>query len=351
MDAMDDVAKDTVKLIASSRDSEGIVQDLNDVLFRWSMESVNTFLLDTRLGTLDRDCDGDAMDTVTSIVGVFRCMQKLMFDIPLYKKFRTPMWRTFEKYCEKAVQCSLRIVDERLKELNEQGAIDTDKRQCLVSYLLAAQGLSNFEISVTMMELMVGSVETASNSLMWTLYLLCKNPMCQQKLFNEIKEVIGNDCDEITPDMMNRLKYTKACIKESLRLYPVTFATSRLLNEDIDVLGYHLPAGTHVQANIKSLCQDETVFPDPKSFVPERWLNVRNEDMGVANLVWGHGARMCIGRRLAEQEMYLGLARIISRFQVFYPNTAEPDPVLHTVMTTAKPMSMKFMERSQLEAA
>jgi len=38
MDAMDDVAKDTVKLIASSRDSEGIVQDLNDVLFRWSME-------------------------------------------------------------------------------------------------------------------------------------------------------------------------------------------------------------------------------------------------------------------------------------------------------------------------
>jgi len=56
------------------------------------------------------------------------------------------------------------------------------------------------------------------------------------------------------------------------------------------------------------------VFPDPKSFVPERWLNVRNEDMGVANLVWGHGARMCIGRRLAEQEMYLGLARVIQLY-------------------------------------
>ena len=66
---------------------------------------------------------------------------------------------------------------------------------------------------------------------------------------------------------------------------------------------------THVQANTCTLCRDETVFPDPHSFRPERWMEEkRSEEMGAVNLIWGHGARMCIGRRLAEQEMYLGLA-------------------------------------------
>ena len=38
MDLMDDVAKDLVTLLAEVRDDNSIVQDLNDILFRWSME-------------------------------------------------------------------------------------------------------------------------------------------------------------------------------------------------------------------------------------------------------------------------------------------------------------------------
>ncbi|XP_067934665.1 cytochrome P450 10-like [Watersipora subatra] len=348
MEPMDDVAKDLVELLALSKDDNAIVHDLNDILFRWSMESVNTFLLDARLGTLKEVPDVDTMEVVTNIIGVFRCMQKLMFDLPFYKSFPTPMWRKFENHCGRAIGASLKIVNQRLEELNQGGEVDENKRQCLVSYLLAGQGLSNFEIGVMLVELMVGSVETASNSLMWTLYLLSKNPGCQQTLFNEVQEVLGSDCDVITPEMMEKLRYTKACIKEAQRLYPVTFATSRLLNEDVEILGYRVPAGTHIQANTCTLCRNGDVFSQPNDFIPERWLNERSEDMGVVNLVWGHGARMCIGRRLAEQEMHLGLARIISRFHVFYPELLPPEPVLHTVMTSSAHMSMKFIERSSM---
>ena len=38
MDLMDNVAKDLVTLLTEVRDDNNIVQDLNDILFRWSME-------------------------------------------------------------------------------------------------------------------------------------------------------------------------------------------------------------------------------------------------------------------------------------------------------------------------
>lgn len=52
---------------------------------------------------------------------------------------------------------------------------------------------------------------------MWTLYLLAKNPRCQQKLYNEVRQVLGDGSEPITPEKMDQLKYTKACMKEALR--------------------------------------------------------------------------------------------------------------------------------------
>lgn len=48
--------------------------------------------------------------------------------------------------------------------------------------------------------------------------MLCKNPQTQQKLFYEVRDVFGSeDCKQITPEMLEKLKYTKACIKEAMR--------------------------------------------------------------------------------------------------------------------------------------
>ena len=48
--------------------------------------------------------------------------------------------------------------------------------------------------------------------------MLCKHPQYQQKLFYEVREVLGpGDGEQITPEMMDKLKFTKACIKEAMR--------------------------------------------------------------------------------------------------------------------------------------
>jgi cytochrome P450 len=58
---------------------------------------------------------------------------------------------------------------------------------------------------------------------------------------------------------------------------------------------------------------DEKLFPENDKFKPERWLRENKMDTqlkSLSNLIWGHGARMCIGRRFAEQEMHIVLTKV-----------------------------------------
>ena len=60
---------------------------------------------------------------------------------------------------------------------------------------------------------------------------------------------------------------------------------------------------THVQGNLFGMFRDDKLFPEPETFKPERWLKgsqMNQEIKALSNLVWGHGARMCIGKSLSD---------------------------------------------------
>ena len=48
------------------------------------------------------------------------------------------------------------------------------------------------------------------------MYCLAKCPRAQEKAFQEICDILPKD-GEITPDIVNRLVYLKACVKEAAR--------------------------------------------------------------------------------------------------------------------------------------
>ena len=98
--------------------------------------------------------------------------------------------------------------------------------------------------------------------------------------------------------------------------FPIEGGTTRILTKDVELGGYDVPKGTLVALNNQTMCLQERYFPDADQFIPERWLKSdvchRHELPKFVMLPFGHGVRMCLGRRFAEQEIYLAIIKVIS---------------------------------------
>lgn len=76
---------------------------------------------------------------------------------------------------------------------------------------------------------------------------------------------------------------------------------------------YALPAGTLVGLQPYTLHHNPAVFPDPFAFKPERWLDgAATSEMQRDSIPFGLGARMCIARNLAMQELFLATRALVS---------------------------------------
>ena len=78
-------------------------------------------------------------------------------------------------------------------------------------------------------------------------------------------------------------------------------------------INYHFQYGkTLALLSVYSSGRNEKYFPNPEAFLPERWSRTSG---GVqdpyGSLPFGHGKRACVGRRLAEAQMYMLLCKVL----------------------------------------
>ncbi|XP_062862704.1 sterol 26-hydroxylase, mitochondrial-like [Trichomycterus rosablanca] len=99
-----------------------------------------------------------------------------------------------------------------------------------------------------------------------------------------------------------------------------------------------------------TISQDEAVFPEPQIFKPERWLrDGRERPRPFGSIPFGFGIRGCVGRRIAELEMHLALARIIKQFEVkLDASVGEVKAVNRIVLVADRPVNFHFLERKHV---
>lgn len=163
--------------------------------------------------------------------------------------------------------------------------------------------------------LLLSGHETTADALGWMWYLLDQHPHARARLEAELAEVLGDR--PATPADLGQLSYAEALIKESLRLFPPAWATSRVAMRATRLGGYPVPAGTLIGLSAWVTQRDPRWFADPLAFRPERWLDGSLKDMPRgAYFPLGAGARVCIGAGLVQMEMLLILATLARRVRL-----------------------------------
>ncbi|KAK2571369.1 Cytochrome P450 27C1 [Acropora cervicornis] len=131
----------------------------------------------------------------------------------------------------------------------------------------------------------------------------------------------------------------------SLRLSSVLPGNARVLDQDIVLSGYRIPAKTFIAMELYCTAHSEKYFKDAMEFKPERWLREnRDEYHAFANLPFGYGVRMCLGRRVAELEIYLFLCKLLQRFRIEYVGE-ELEPIQKLLSVPEKPVKVKLVDR------
>jgi cytochrome P450 len=203
-----------------------------------------------------------------------------------------------------------------LSEVEERrNQLDFSRTDMLTDLIFAedetGQPLSNEEVRDLLLSPIYAAADASGTAIAWALYWIHRLPAVRSRLLSEL-DSFGDNLD---PMSIFALPYLNAICNEVLRIYPTQlFAFPRLVESTVEVMGYKLNPGTVLIANIYSTHQREDLYPQPKEFQPERFLEKQFSPYEF--LPFGGGSRVCIGASFALFEMKLILATILSRYEL-----------------------------------
>lgn len=218
-------------------------------------------------------------------------------------------WRKAKKQLDQIVYA---LIDKRRKE----GIGDND----ILDRLLGAkdeqtgQGMDEKQLRDEVVTLMLAGHETSANALAWTLHLLSINPEIEQRLYDEIGKVVGDDA-ATAADLLN-IPYLKQVVQESMRIYPPVWAIARRSEEAAEYNGFYIPEKSYIGIVPYALHRDPKFWPDPNRFDPDRFSaeNAKGRH-SYCYLPFAAGPRACIGASMAMLEIQLALVQMVRRFK------------------------------------
>ncbi|XP_037552696.1 sterol 26-hydroxylase, mitochondrial [Nematolebias whitei] len=348
-----------VELLRSRSPDQATVPDVAAELYKFGFEGICSVLFETRLGCLQEDVPEDTLRFIAAVNNMLS-LSNIMIVFPRWSRSILPLWRNFVQAWDHLYDVAQKLIEKRVADLEAQVSRGEPAEGSYLAYLLSSDRLSRAEVYISVTELMLGGVDTTSNTLSWALYHLARDPKAQDHLYNEVNSVCPKKRQPTTEDL-SRMAYLKAVIKETLRLYPVVFGNGRFVSEnEVIVNNYWFPKKTQFHLCHYAACHDEAEFTNPEDFVPERWLNVESPSShsGRATpgfyqhhpysfIPFGVGVRACVGKRLAEMEMYFALSRLMQHYRV-EPEDGAPvvPPKTRTLLVPSKSINLRFLSRA-----
>ncbi|KIW33089.1 uncharacterized protein PV07_04584 [Cladophialophora immunda] len=202
------------------------------------------------------------------------------------------------------------------------------------------------EVSIMMN---AGSATTAI-AMANVLYQLLKNPEAMKKLVEELDAALEDeDMQAVVPyDRVKHLPYLRACLDESLRLFPPTpHALPRETPpEGLSILDDYIAGGVSVGMSALVAHRNEDQFPHADKYIPERWLGDEGKNLQPYFLAFSAGARGCIGRNISYLEQTVVLASMLRKYEFALPHPNWEIERLETMNWLLGEMPVKVWRRA-----
>ncbi|XP_067686115.1 1,25-dihydroxyvitamin D(3) 24-hydroxylase, mitochondrial-like [Haliotis asinina] len=341
------VAADLVDRFVTLRGTNGgVVENLDVELFNWALESISMVLYEKRMGCLSDNRSAKITEFIQATHAMTDMTNKLIFFPPKFSKlFRRKDWKTFTGSMDTLFRIAKESIDQKIQEIADK---PEGESAGVLEQMLAKGVLTPKEVYANITQLMSAAVDTTSHTVQFLLHEVSRQPDIQGRLLEEVERVVPPGVKP-TAIHFRDMPYLKAVIKETLRLYPIGSVVLRNMPKDDVVMGYHVPAGTMVSVSSYALGRQESLYDDPLTFKPERWMRDNLEERQKRNpytfLSFGFGPRMCVGRRVAEMEIQTLVSHIIRRFELKLDEDKPVEIITKLLLLPKDPVRIRFTDR------
>lgn len=173
--------------------------------------------------------------------------------LQLWRYFETPKYRRLRKAQEYMESVAIDLVSQKLaffkeSKTNSDGDGDnhdgTMSRSSLIEEYLKNPNLDLCDVVGMAADLLLAGIDTTSYTTAFAVYHIAKNADVQTKLKGEACRVLATTKTPLSGDALRaEMPYTRAVLKEVLRLNPISVGVGRILNKDLVLSGYHVPKG------------------------------------------------------------------------------------------------------------
>jgi len=204
--------------------------------------------------------------------------------------------------------------------------------------------MSDDEIVANLLTFITAGHETTAVALTWTVWLLAKDQATQQRVFEEVRAVAGNQMIDAT--CVEGLSFCRQVIQEAMRLFPPAPGIGRIAKKAMEIGGMQIPARTRIHIPVFALHRNVGLWDNPNAFDPDRFAadQVKTRSR-YAFLPFGGGPRVCIGAGFAMIEAAIILATLVRAFH-FQPVAGHrPKPVAKITLRPSGGMPLLIMNR------
>nr|QFN66799.1 cytochrome P450 [Propylea japonica]QKI86660.1 cytochrome P450 [Propylea japonica] len=224
-------------------------------------------------------------------------------------------------FAENLITQQRSVFEQNIQRGQQNDNKDDDKYKTVMEMLLEEidkeRGFTEEQLADEVNTLLAAGTDTTAVVLSYCCLTLGMYPEYQQKIYEEVVEVLG-DRSDVTQEDVSKMHFVEMFIKETLRIFPIAPLNVRMADDDVILdENYVIPKGTLIIMSALHMQRSPKYWKDPLKFDPYRFLPERfSEKHPFSYIPFSRGPRNCLGARYAMMNLKIVFSKIVRKFTV-----------------------------------